>query len=486
MSISFLIFETIFLLFPFCIFLFVIYILLKLDSDVEDPSKWLEALNTLLHSIPVEMKKQVKSICISGTSSTCLMVDKRTHLPSRNRKKTVKLYNWDGMKHPSGEKVIELIKKYASTSTHPTIAPSSTLVKLLTWHMDEPITNNEQLFHQADYIASYLLFDKKDQDIPSEDAREGLNANCKYKYESKSDWNNVLKLGFDLHTLKWPSWITDSLFLDDEIKLSSNVLPTTIVEPGDSFGQMSPLKCKKWDFPLENNIEIIAGTTDSIAAFIACGPELEGEAVTSLGSTLAIKMLSKVPIEDVQKGVYSHRFHDNLWLVGGASNVGCEILRQENFSNEEMIELMNSEEFDPLTDSKFEYIPLVGENGERFPICDPKMKKRIDPKPLRKRLDENQSNNKNDPDEIDRVEYFKALLQGITRTEKKGFDTLVELGACQVKRIFTAGGGAKNTRWVKMRKRILNVPIDTVIDSKHTEASYGAAKLALKKFNKKL
>jgi hypothetical protein len=45
-----------------------------------------------------------------------------------------------------------------------------------------------------------------------------------------------------------------------------------------------------------------------------------GDAVTSLGSTLAIKMLSAVPVDDSSRGVYSHRLGD-LWLAGGASNV---------------------------------------------------------------------------------------------------------------------------------------------------------------------
>ena len=39
---------------------------------------------------------------------------------------------------------------------------------------------------------------------------------------------------------------------------------------------------------------VVGGTTDSIAAFLAAGAERVGEAVTSLGSTVAIKLLSDV------------------------------------------------------------------------------------------------------------------------------------------------------------------------------------------------
>ena len=58
----------------------------------------------------------------------------------------------------------------------------------------------------------------------------------------------------------------------------------------------------------------MAGTTDSIAAFLASGASKAGQAVTSLGSTLAIKMLSTTPVEDNKRGIYSHRL-GSQWLV---------------------------------------------------------------------------------------------------------------------------------------------------------------------------
>jgi hypothetical protein len=45
------------------------------------------------------------------------------------------------------------------------------------------------------------------------------------------------------------------------------------------------------------------------------------QAVTSLGSTLAIKLLSETRIDDARYGLYSHRLGSS-WLVGGASNTG--------------------------------------------------------------------------------------------------------------------------------------------------------------------
>jgi len=67
---------------------------------------------------------------------------------------------------------------------------------------------------------------------------------------------------------------------------------------------------------LSNNLISLAGTTDSIAAFVASGAQQLGQAVSSLGSTLAIKALSSRPVQDSSRGIYSHRLSkDELWLV---------------------------------------------------------------------------------------------------------------------------------------------------------------------------
>ena len=52
---------------------------------------------------------------------------------------------------------------------------------------------------------------------------------------------------------------------------------------------------------------VIAGTTDSIAAFVAARCTDVGDAVTSLGSSLALKLVSETRVDDSAKGVYSHR-----------------------------------------------------------------------------------------------------------------------------------------------------------------------------------
>ncbi|KAK7251868.1 hypothetical protein RIF29_35447 [Crotalaria pallida] len=99
---------------------------------------------------------------------------------------------------------------------------------------------------------------------------------------------------------------------------------------------------------------VCTGTTDSIVAFLAARATQPGKAVTSLGSTLAIKLLSNTRIEDSRFGVYSHRF-DDKWVVGGASNTGGAVLRQL-FTNDELDKL--SEQINPSEVSLLDYYPL--------------------------------------------------------------------------------------------------------------------------------
>ena len=74
--------------------------------------------------------------------------------------------------------------------------------------------------------------------------------------------------------------------------------------------------------------------------------------------------LTKNFVEDASRGVYSHRLprfgdsggggeEEDAWLIGGASNVGCAVLRQEGFNDEELIAL--SKEIDPDIDSPLSY-----------------------------------------------------------------------------------------------------------------------------------
>ena len=197
---------------------------------------------------------------------------------------------------------------------------------------------------------------------------------------------------------------------------------------------------------------IHAGTTDSIAAFIAADVTEPGSAVTSLGSTLVLKLLSKTRVESVQAGVYSHRY-GNLWLAGGASNAGGNILRKY-FTDAQLTEL--SKHIDVNVNSPLDYYPLP-QRGERFPHNDPDLEPRLSPRPA------------------DDVAFLHGLLQGLSRIEAAGYARLAELGATPLKSVISCGGGSTNITWQRIRTRLLGVPVNRAV---HADAAMGAAQLA--------
>lgn len=69
------------------------------------------------------------------------------------------------------------------------------------------------------------------------------------------------------------------------------------------MGQFSPENCKA--FGLQDDVTLVTGTTDSCASFLATGADQIGDAVSVLGTTLTVKLLSDMQVFDANVGVYS-------------------------------------------------------------------------------------------------------------------------------------------------------------------------------------
>lgn len=313
--------------------------------------------------------------------------------------------------------------KNIAPPNHTVLSATSSLVKLL-WMMQLPsVTKAKYFLHQADWLG-FLLHGKL----------------------GVSDYHNALKLGYDVEALQYPEWLS---------RLQISIQLPKVVIPGSPVGELRSDIAVKYNFP--QDCVVCAGTTDSIAAFIASGASSTGEAVTSLGSTLVLKLLSRTRVDNSQYGIYSHRFGD-LWLTGGASNTGGAVLKQF-FSNEELENF--SQEIDLNKSSGLDYYPLL-EPGERFPINDPNLLPKLEPRPDNK------------------VEFLHGLLESMSRIEARGYKLLQDFGADKLTKVYTAGGGAKNQVWSEIRKQYLGV---SVVSSSNTEAAYGSALLAMRGLN---
>jgi D-ribulokinase len=380
------------------------------DQDARSPQVWQALLFQLLGEMPQVVRSQVLAIAINGTSSTVLLCDGEGWplLPPM-------MYG-DG-----GDRLwVERLRSIAPEG-HCVHSASSSLVKLLTFQMQPEFKKARYFLHQADWLA-FLLH-----------GQLGI-----------SDYHNSLKLGYDPAMEAYPEW-----FEHPTLSPLKPYLPC-VVSPGTVIGSVSATIAVRLGLP--SDCKICAGTTDSIAAFLASSASQPGEAVTSLGSTLVLKLLSRQRVDCSEYGIYSHRLGD-LWLVGGASNTGGAVLAHF-FSGEALVALSRC--INPQTPSSLDYYPLL-KPGERFPINDPDLPVRLTPRPT------------------DDAEFLHGLLESLARIEAQGYRLLAECGATPLERVLTAGGGAKNEVWGLIRQRYLQVE---VLRSPQEQAAYGTAQLA--------
>ena len=379
----------------------------RCDFSDQTTESWRAALFDLIGQIPPEIRRVLGAIAINGTSSTALLCD------ADNRPLCPPLLYHDARAQAEAKQLAQI-----APPGHPVLSASSSLAKLL-WLQKQPeFPRAHFLLHQADWLASLLH------------GRPGI-----------SDYHNSLKLGFDPETLRYPEWL---------LRLAVAPLLPRILAPGTVIGPVTAEIATRLSLP--RDCVIRAGTTDSIAAFIASGANRPGQAVTSLGSTLVLKLLSEKRVDAAQFGIYSHRV-GNLWLAGGASNSGGAVLR--SFFSDARLKKLSSF-IRPETDSGLDYYPLL-KPGERFPISDPDLTPRLDPRPK------------------DDILFLHGLLEGMARIEALGYRLLQELGAPPLESVLTAGGGAGNPAWTAMRARFLGVPVRP---STRVEAAYGTALLA--------
>jgi D-ribulokinase len=380
------------------------------DAVDQEPELWWHATVVAISKLGRNIDLgTVQRICVDGTSGTLLMID------AAGRPRTPGLMYNDARAATEAARIAAVAP--AESGAH---GASSALAKLLHVLSRGEIGDARVAVHQADWIAGRLA-----------------------GHYGVSDENNALKLGYDPVARTWPAWL-------DQLGVSRELLPKVLV-PGTPFANIDPEVATTLGLSL--SARVAAGTTDGVAAFIATRADMPGDAVTSLGTTLVVKLLATRPIFAASQGVYSHRLGER-WLAGGASNSGGGALLT-HFTAADMERL--TPQLRPEAPTGLDYYPLP-KIGERFPIADSTLAPRITPRPAEDHR------------------FFQALLEGIASIEALAYQHLARLGAPSLRRVISIGGGAKNEAWAEIRRRALGVPVTVAAQ---TEASYGTALLAL-------
>lgn len=371
------------------------------DGHEQDPAGWWAAFDALMRRLGAQGRlADIASIAFAGTSGTVLTVAE-----DGTAEGTALMYD-----DPQGGDQLAALRALD-------LDPDAQLSALARWRfLAEARGQPGRPASQADWFVQRLT---------------GRHV---------SDSNNALKWGFDAVAERWPAPLADRF---------GARLPE-VHRPGTAIAPVTPDLARRWG--LAANVIVAAGTTDSMAALWASGATEEGDGVTSLGSTLALKLISTRPVSDAASGVYSHRFGERF-AVSGASNTGGRVLAAF-FDSEALARL--SESIDPEAPDTLGYWPLVG-RGERFPVAAPAMSPRLTPRPA------------------DSALFLAGMLRGIARIEALGYRRFAALGGTPLRRVLSSGGGAQNPVFARIRERALGVPVTRAA---HTEAAVGAARLA--------
>ena len=346
---------------------------------------WINCLTNLIKDVPKELKERLVSCSIAGTSGT-LLACKNNGVPMGKA-----LPYFLSFSEYSTEINRLFPTECAGSSTSGSVGRALKLLALY--------GNNIILRHQADWVSGWLI----------------------NNWEYGEEGNNI-RMGWEITNSSWPKKFKNKNWL--------RCLPK-IISSGQLMGTICNKKANELNLP--KGLKVIAGTTDANAGVLATFPNMN-DGVTILGSTIVIKKFVNKPI--LGKGISNHKLSGN-WLCGGASNAGAGILL--DFFDIEYIEEL-SKQINPAKSTGIDLIPL-SKQGERFPIDDPNLKPKLEPRPVSDSL------------------YLQAIFEGLAKIEARGWKKLQELGADLPRQIITIGGGAKNITWKKIREKEIGIPI---------------------------
>ncbi len=399
---------------------------LDMQADKDLPNGWheqnpldwwknvKECLRDLIAQLP--SNSRIVGLSIDSTSGTILPIDQSgMPLYSALMYNDARSRSYAEEVHQAGE-TLENQLGYAFSA-------SFALPKIV-WLMKEKPEIYQQTYlfvHAADFIAGKLTG----------------NFNL-------TDHSNALKTGYDLINRNWPD------FIEEELGISKDKLPG-VVKPGDRIGEISHQAAIETGLPA--GVPVFAGATDGTAAQFASGASEPGSWVSSLGTTLVIKGITRGILLDSQKRIYCHLHPEGWWMPGGASNTGSEWIIKE-FPHEDPAEL-DRKSAQWLPTSLIRY-PLV-RDGERFPFRFPTAQGFL--------IGEAAS----------KLETFAAGLEGLALLEAFAYQTLSEIGADVGENIFVTDGGARSELWLQIRASILK---RTLIRPLISESAMGAAILA--------
>lgn len=374
-----------------------------INNPEQDVKVWRKAILKVLSSISSQLGMsiiEIQSISVTSTSGTIIPINDKLE-PIYN---AIMYHNNVGM-------------SYLENLKDESINKSFTFGKIL-WFQNERKQDIKDLYkfiHANDYLILLLT-----------------------GTQIVSDYSSALKSGYDVFNERWND-------VGGILKLAS--LFPEVDKPGKVVGNLSKEISRNTGLP--QTIKVVLGMTDGCTGLLSTGCANEGDWCTTFGTTMVIKGLSKEYVKD--DVFYSHKHPDDLWMPGGASNVGAKWVSYHGFDKN--INYFNNYAHENLMAEQFHY-PLIGK-GERFPFQDQEIEG----------FDNTSSVE----------ESFLAGMEGVAFIERMAYEKLEKDFGVTINNIFSAGSAGKNDVWNKIRSNVLKKPI---IPASNFGSAFGAAMIA--------
>lgn len=387
----------------------------------QDPEEWWRLLDEIFleanSTLPASFFNEyvMKTIGVTSTSGTVIPMGKNDKV----------LYGAimysDPRSQEYGEKASEWAKKYYGDRPGLKKFNSSCGLSKILWYLDQMDRSEKEevvrFVHASDYVTGRMT---------------GIY--------HVTDHSNALKSGYDLEQDGWP----DDLF--SELGIPSRFLPE-VRAMGSILGPLKEEYVQRWKLPEAPQVTV--GLTDGCASQFSAGAVSPGEWNTTIGTTLVLKGVSEIFVNDAEGSIYCHRHPEGYWMPGGASNIGADWVNE--FSAEEI--RRGSDHSHDLRPASVFYYPLLMK-GERFPFISHEAEGFVWGNPA------------------DRDELFQAGLEGVAFIERYAYERIEALSGSRVEKVFSAGGGNNNKKWLNIRANVLDKP---VLVSEKSGGAMGAA-----------
>ncbi len=256
-------------------------------------------------------------------------------------------------------------------------------------------------------------------------------------------------------------WHTDALELAGitSDRLSEPVLPTY------TFRGMKPTYAAQLGIPA--TVPFVIGASDGCLANLGSKAVHPGDAVVTIGTSGAVRVMANAPATDLQERIFSYILSPERFVLGGAVNNGGVVLRwfRDNFYKAEAATaLLEQKDIYQQLNEKAAAVPPGADGllflpyllGERAPIWDPAARACFFG------VHYNHT----------REHFLRALMEGVI-FGVYSVGRALEQTVGPIEAIYANGGFSRSALWVQMLADVFNKEVH--LTETHEGSAFGAA-----------